>query len=317
MAVVTIGIPVYNEEKYLTDTIRSVISQTYTDIAIIISDNCSSDNSYEIAKQYAQKDKRIQCIRHSTNMGATKNFLYTLEMCKTKYFMWLGAHDILESSFVESAVSVLNNESNVVLVYSKSILIDTNDEILDDQFYDDIDTSNLRLEDKLCKVAQNLVNCFSLHGLFRTDILKKIPIQNTISSDHTLLFCISTFGDIKLIDMYGLRCRKVREEKDFQQTIQRLANVHYIDVPNTFLPYHTPMVLNHLEYIFSKRDISLISKIKICTRVQKIFFKRFGVCWLAILGERCLLFRYIYLSRNYLITIKGKLKLVIKLVLKL
>ena len=77
---VIIGIPIYNEEKHIETTIESAINQTYENTEIIISDNCSSDRSYEIAQQYPKKYSNIKVIKHKENIGAANNFKYLLEI---------------------------------------------------------------------------------------------------------------------------------------------------------------------------------------------------------------------------------------------
>jgi glycosyltransferase involved in cell wall biosynthesis len=317
MVTVTIGIPVYNEEKYLADTINSAINQTFRDIKIIISDNCSSDKSYDIAQQYASLDSRIQCIRHTENIGVSKNFKYVLEISETVYFMWLGAHDLLETEFIESAIKVLDSQSNIGLVYSKSILIDKQNVVVNQSFYDDIDTLGLDIEKKLFKVAQNLFNCFSIHGLFRTNLLKKVKMSNTLSGDHTLLFDIATLTDIKLINIYGLRCREVRKEKSFKETLERLKNSGLNIDLEMILPSHTPMVIEHLDHIWQNNNISLLAKARIFIGIQGIFSNRFGVSWLAILGTKSIGFRYIYLLEHLFKTIFNLFKTAVKSFLKL
>jgi glycosyltransferase involved in cell wall biosynthesis len=60
---ITVGMPVYNERKYITETLDSLLSQTYENFEIVISDNNSQDGTYEILQQYATKDKRIKLFR--------------------------------------------------------------------------------------------------------------------------------------------------------------------------------------------------------------------------------------------------------------
>ena len=315
MQTVTVGIPVFNEDKYLANTIESVLKQTYIDIKVIISDNCSTDSSYDIVQKYASEDSRIEHIRHSKNIGATNNFKYTLDMCTTNYFMWLGAHDTLEKDFIRSATEILNNENNVVLTYPKSILIDVKGNIIDKFFYDDIDSSGLSLEKRLFKIATNLNNCFAIHGLFRANLLRKINLSNTKSADHTLLFCVSSHGDIRLIDSYGLRCRKVRDEEEANQTLQRLIDVGIDLNKDSLLPQHTPMVTEHLECIWKKEDILLITKLKLSVGIQKIFLTRFGVTWLAILSQNHQFFKYAYLFDRQIKFITARFRTLIKSIL--
>src|SRR6516162_10132302 len=111
---VTIAIPVYNEEKFLLETIQSAINQSYKNIRIIISDNCSTDASFEIASKFAKQDNRIELIRHEKNIGALENFIFALSKCNTQYFMWLGAHDLLLPGFIEEAVNKMNGDPSIL-----------------------------------------------------------------------------------------------------------------------------------------------------------------------------------------------------------
>jgi glycosyltransferase involved in cell wall biosynthesis len=66
---ITVGMPVYNERKYITETLDSLLSQTYENFEVVISDNNSQDGTYEILQQYAKKDKRIKLFRQPKNIG--------------------------------------------------------------------------------------------------------------------------------------------------------------------------------------------------------------------------------------------------------
>ena len=68
----SIGLPVYNGEKYLSAAIDSILNQTYTDFELIISDNNSTDKTQAICQSYAQKDNRIKYYRLNENVGASK-----------------------------------------------------------------------------------------------------------------------------------------------------------------------------------------------------------------------------------------------------
>jgi glycosyltransferase involved in cell wall biosynthesis len=109
---VSIGLPTYNGEKYIKKTIESVLSQTYTNFQLIISDNASTDSTSTICKEYEKKDNRIIYIRHEENRGAAFNWTFVLS--KADYFVWLGDDDYWEPSFLEKNVTVLNSNGNVV-----------------------------------------------------------------------------------------------------------------------------------------------------------------------------------------------------------
>ena len=67
-----IGLPVFNGEKFIAQAIESVLSQTYTNFILFISDNCSTDNTQQICLQYAKQDDRIKYFKQENNIGAKK-----------------------------------------------------------------------------------------------------------------------------------------------------------------------------------------------------------------------------------------------------
>lgn len=115
----TMGMPVYNEEDYIGEAIVSLLSQTYKDFILIISDNASTDRTPEICKHYAAKDKRIIFVRHAQNKGGFFNFKYVLDKANTPFFMWCGGHDKWDPQFAEKLFSLIQNE-DLILVYSQT-----------------------------------------------------------------------------------------------------------------------------------------------------------------------------------------------------
>lgn len=112
--VVTVGIPVYNGELYIKKAINSVLSQSYTNFELIISDNASIDSTEVICKEFARNDSRIKYVRHQINQGADFNFNFVLSEAKSKYFVWLGADDYWETTFLEKNTSILESNNNIV-----------------------------------------------------------------------------------------------------------------------------------------------------------------------------------------------------------
>src|SRR3989344_6660086 len=91
---ISIGLPVFNGEKFIEQSLKSLIAQTYINFEIIISDNNSSDNTFKICEKYAKKDNRIKLIRQSKNIGGIQNFNFVLRFSKGKYFTWQGGDDL-------------------------------------------------------------------------------------------------------------------------------------------------------------------------------------------------------------------------------
>lgn len=91
---ISVIIPVYNAEKYLQETINTVLEQTYTDWELILVDDCSSDGSFQIATQNESADTRIHVIHSEKNLGASKSRNLGLDAAKGRYIAFLDADDI-------------------------------------------------------------------------------------------------------------------------------------------------------------------------------------------------------------------------------
>lgn len=121
---VSVGMPVYNAERYLAQAIESILSQTFVDFALVISDNGSTDRTEEICRAYVGRDKRIRYVRQAVNRGAAWNYNAVFRLSSGKYFKWHCHDDLCEPTFLEKCVAVLDRKSSVVLCYSQFARID-------------------------------------------------------------------------------------------------------------------------------------------------------------------------------------------------
>ena len=113
-----IGIPVYNEIDYLDETLAALSKvPEQKDILFFISDNGSDDGSYELAEKYATDDNRMHVRQQKTNIGAFANFRYVWEESESDYFMWMGAHDVIDPSYFGQAVKIFDKDKNKELAY--------------------------------------------------------------------------------------------------------------------------------------------------------------------------------------------------------
>jgi len=99
---VTIAIPVYNKGKYLEETIASAVAQTYTDVELLILDNCSTDDSWAIIESFT--DPRIRKIRWPENIGRAANFNSAFELAEGEFVKILDADDLLKPECVAAQV---------------------------------------------------------------------------------------------------------------------------------------------------------------------------------------------------------------------
>tara|TARA_B110000858_G_scaffold180017_1_gene217248 strand:- start:746 stop:1603 length:858 start_codon:yes stop_codon:yes gene_type:complete len=115
---VSIGMPVYNGEKTIKKAINSLLAQTFQNFELIISDNASDDETANICRRFALKDKRIHYLRQSKNLGASANYNFLLSKIKGKYFMFAADDDWRSPEFLEVNVSAL--DSNLKFIASTS-----------------------------------------------------------------------------------------------------------------------------------------------------------------------------------------------------
>ena len=117
---ITVAIPTYNNPSGLKDTLRFITQQTYKNLEIIVSDNCSSgDETKKVVKEFIIKDKRVKYFRHKENILAWPNFISTLDKAKGKYFMWAGDDDEWLPNYIESCMNVLLNKKSLDMVFTE------------------------------------------------------------------------------------------------------------------------------------------------------------------------------------------------------
>ncbi len=105
---ISVCIPVYNQEEYIADAIKSVLNQTYQNIEIIISDNCSTDTTAQIIEGFS--DSRIKCYRQTSNLGMVGNFNFVTEKASGQYIKYLCGDDVLLPTCIEDLyVGIANN----------------------------------------------------------------------------------------------------------------------------------------------------------------------------------------------------------------
>jgi glycosyltransferase involved in cell wall biosynthesis len=111
---ISIGMPVYNGERYLRETVGAILSQTFTDFELIISDNASTDGSAAICAEFARTDPRVRFVRQDSNRGAAANFRYVLDTARAPLFMWAGADDWRSTDFLALTHDILSRRPDVV-----------------------------------------------------------------------------------------------------------------------------------------------------------------------------------------------------------
>jgi glycosyltransferase involved in cell wall biosynthesis len=125
---VTIGIPVYNCERFIRQAIESVLNQTYANFELIITDDGSTDKSVAIIKQF--DDKRIRLVVDNENHGISYRLNQQIRLAKGEYFVRMDGDDVMMPYRIEKQVEYLSNHPEVDLVGSSAIIIDDDNNII-------------------------------------------------------------------------------------------------------------------------------------------------------------------------------------------
>jgi len=129
LPIVSIAIPTYNRANgYLRQAIQAALNQSYPEIDIIVSDNCSSDNTEEVVRGFA--DPRIRYFRHSANIGANNNFNFCLEQARGSYFLLLQDDDLIDSDFIDVCMRAACANGDAGIIRTGLRVIDSQGDIL-------------------------------------------------------------------------------------------------------------------------------------------------------------------------------------------
>ena len=192
---VSIGIPVYNGERYLEQTIDLILSQTYSNFELIISDNGSVDRTQAICEKYGSKDKRIKYHRNEKNLGAAPNYNLVFELSSGEYFKWADYDDPLAPDFILRCVEILEKNSDVVVSYPKAKFIDEKGDFIED--YDpQPDASSTKPQVRFGRLLLDHDHRLAqASGLMRSQILRKTVLHGSYPcSDEVLLAHLGLLG---------------------------------------------------------------------------------------------------------------------------
>lgn len=179
--------PVYNGDAYLEQAIESILLQTLGDFELIISDNASTDRTRQICQRYAKSDRRVRYHRNGQNVGAAKNYNWTVAQARAPYFKWAAHDDLCDSRYLERCIEPLEHDESVVLCYPRTRIIDEQG-AEKGEYPDDLhlmsDNSHERFRKLLFRDAGE---CNAVFGLIRTEVLTRTGIIGAYPASDVIL----------------------------------------------------------------------------------------------------------------------------------
>ena len=196
---VTIGMPVYNGDRYLAEAIDSILAQTFEDFELLICDNASTDETRSICACYVQRDPRVRYERNPRNMGAAYSYNRVVELARGKYFRHAAHDDLLAPRNLERCVEILEADPGIVLVYPQMSRIDERGNVLD-TFARSLVLSQddpVKRWTAFHRVVNEGSMCDPAFGLFRTDVLRATPVlRSVMGADMLMLADVALRGRI-------------------------------------------------------------------------------------------------------------------------
>jgi glycosyltransferase involved in cell wall biosynthesis len=197
----SIGLPVYNGERYLAESLEALLGQTYEDFELIISDNASTDGTPDICRRYEKQDARVRYLRQERNIGAARNHDFLLKQARGELFKWAASDDLYARDLIGRCVDVLDEQPDVVLAHCYTAAIDEAGKVTQSLKYP-LNTSSAsapeRFRTMLFGTGENdygLLRADDNYGVMRTAALRRVTPQGSYyHADRVLTTEIALHG---------------------------------------------------------------------------------------------------------------------------
>lgn len=189
----SIGLPVYNGEKYVGESIDALLGQGYTDFELIISDNASTDATGDICRQYAMEDPRVRYFRQRQNIGLAPNHNFVVHKARGELFKWAANDDLYARDLIERCVTALDENPQVVLAHSWTAKIDGSGTVTA-AFEYPMATSSPWAPERFRSVLFDSGGDDD-YGVMRIDVLRRTAMKESYHhADHTIVAEIALHG---------------------------------------------------------------------------------------------------------------------------
>lgn len=211
MEKVDILMATYNGEKYIEEQIQSILNQTHQNFRLLISDDCSKDNTRKILKKLAEKDNRITLNFQNENLGVVKNFEFLLKNVENDFFMFADQDDYWYENKIELSLNKLKEE-NADLVYTDLEVVDSNLSVINKSYWD-LKSFRKKIQKYNNFEALYLNNFITGCTIFckKEWIDKILPLPKTskyVLHDYWIALMVSLNGKISFVDKPLIKYRQ-------------------------------------------------------------------------------------------------------------
>lgn len=219
---VSIGLPVYNEERFIDATLRSLRAMDWPNLEIIVCDNASTDATADIVRRHAAEDSRLRYEPSPHNIGVIPNFRRATELANGTFFMWAGGHDLWSPNFVRDCVALLDTHPAASIAFGSSRWIGPDDEAYPRESGWS-DTRGIAAPGRFFTVLWG--NMHPIMGVMRLQRLRECqPLPQLVGGDLVLLAELSLLGDFLHAPAAVWFRRELRVETHHDDKIRRYAS---------------------------------------------------------------------------------------------
>lgn len=277
---VTVGIPTYNRPQGLERTLKCILAQSYQNLEIIVSDNCSTDPSVlPILERYASQDQRVKFYVQEKNLSIVPNFQFLLDKASGDYFMWAADDDFWDVNFIEVCVNGMLAHNDVVICMTDLKIVGADGNTTPGRLNREF------MQDSLLARNFNFVKStgetkYFFCGLYKTALIRNIPFDNSWGGDHLFIFEALSKGKFLYLpgqaDFYYYRGGSSTN----MDRVRRAFNIkrkHY---------FFEAYILKYTTYQFTFHHLSFLKKIAL-----------FVTNWIGLICNEDFILYYIFIKK--------------------
>ena len=196
---VSVGVPVYNGERFLPRALDSLLGQSLSDLELIVSDNASTDGTQAICEEYRRRDPRFRYVRQPVNIGAPRNWNAVVHEARGTFFKWASASDYVAPAMLETCVAAMRADPGIVLCHGLTQLVDEREQPIE-VYGGDVVFDQPRASERFLQVSQLLALNNAQCGVIRLDALRRTGLDRTYpSGDMALMAELALYGKFHLV----------------------------------------------------------------------------------------------------------------------
>jgi glycosyltransferase domain-containing protein len=274
LPLVSVCIPTYNRPELLKRALNCTVNQTYTNLEIIVSDNCSSNLDVKKVMDLFANDSRLKFFQQITNMGAVYNYHYVISKANGDYILNLADDDWFDLNYIESCVHFLENNPDYSSAYGSARIYNFQNEFADN--YSSINMEQNSPKERMGSYYNETVYNDAFYGLMRKENYIALVVKNKLGGDWLIVARIAFLGKYKILDNTHCYISLGGASQSFESLVRTLKLRGYVK----YFPYLEVCKNILLDIIFDSpiyQSLNIFSRIRLGFACTKIVWKRFKV----------------------------------------